>query len=180
MPSESSVQLQGWLARLGDGVAEARAALIQRSCERLQKLVRQMLKSFGRVRRFEDSDDVLQNVLVRLMRRWEAARPPTVADYFRLAASETRHELIDLTRHYFGPRGAGNREVPNLAEESSGSSLGRSGDGARRLRPNCETALAFRPTVNAGISRNGRMKDEGLTQLLRCQFFILHPSFQCR
>lgn len=123
MSSESSVQLQGWLARLAEGDDEARAELIRRSCARLQKLVHRMLKNFSRVRRFEDTDDVLQNVLVRLMRRLDAARPPTVVDYFRLAAAETRHELIDLTRHYFGPRGAGAREVPQQLAGASNSSM---------------------------------------------------------
>ena len=63
--SASSRQLQGWLARLNDGDTEARSELIRRSCGRVQKLVRHMLKGFDRVRRFEDTDDVLQNVLDR-------------------------------------------------------------------------------------------------------------------
>jgi len=123
MSNDSSIQLQGWLARLNQGDAEARAELIRRSCNRLQKLVRHMLRDFNRVRRFQDTDDVLQNVVVRLMRRLEVAKPPTVPDYFRLAAAEARHELIDLTRHYFGPRGAGKRETPEGVDASAESSV---------------------------------------------------------
>jgi RNA polymerase sigma-70 factor (ECF subfamily) len=49
--------------------------------------------------------------MIRIMRRLEVVRPPSVADFFRLAAAEIRHALIDLTRHYFGPQGAGAREA---------------------------------------------------------------------
>lgn len=34
-------------------------------------------------------------------------KPPTVRDFFRLAAWHIRRELIDLARHYFGPEGLG-------------------------------------------------------------------------
>lgn len=141
VPDTPSIQLQGWLAKLEEGDPSARSELINRACSRLQKLIRQMLGDFARVRRFEDTDDVLQNVVVRLMRRLETVRPPTVADFFRLAASEARHELIDLARHYYGPLGAGAREVgapaqpgddststPGLAEANSTFDSGRLAD----------------------------------------------------
>ncbi len=38
------------------------------ACERLTRLARKMLKDFGRVRRWEETDDVVQNALLRLYR----------------------------------------------------------------------------------------------------------------
>jgi RNA polymerase sigma factor (sigma-70 family) len=64
-----------------------------------------MLKGFPGVRRWEQTDDVLQNALVRLDRCLKSTRPPTAADFFRLAATQIRRELIDMARRYSGPEG---------------------------------------------------------------------------
>ena len=60
-----------------------------------------------RVGRWEQDDDVLQNALLRLHRALGEVHPTTVRDFFRLAASQIRRELIDLARHHFGPEGPG-------------------------------------------------------------------------
>jgi RNA polymerase sigma-70 factor (ECF subfamily) len=66
-----------------------------------------MLHDDRRVRRWEDSADVLQNALLRLCRALQAVAPPTPRDFYRLAAAQVRRELIDLARHYYGPQGLG-------------------------------------------------------------------------
>ena len=66
-----------------------------------------MLKGYPGVARWEQTDDVLQNALVRLERALQAIRTPTSLDFFRLAASQIRRELIDMARHYRGPMGLG-------------------------------------------------------------------------
>jgi RNA polymerase sigma factor (sigma-70 family) len=50
---------------------------------------------------------VAQNALIRLDRALRAVAPPTARDFFRLAAAQIRRELIDMARHYYGPRGPG-------------------------------------------------------------------------
>jgi RNA polymerase sigma-70 factor (ECF subfamily) len=111
--SESSTTqvLQHWLDRLRGGDETARQPLVQRSCERLERLTRKMLQGFPGVKRWEQTADVLQNALLRLCRALQEVSPPTVRDYFRLAAVQVRRELLDLRRHYFGPHGAGAHEV---------------------------------------------------------------------
>ncbi|MFL5339600.1 MAG: hypothetical protein ACJ8F7_05470 [Gemmataceae bacterium] len=84
MKEDSTNVLQGWLLRLNAGDPQARAEFIRRACGRQQWLVRRMLGDFSRLRRFEDTDDVMQTVVIRVMHRLEAARPPTVLDFFRL------------------------------------------------------------------------------------------------
>jgi RNA polymerase sigma-70 factor (ECF subfamily) len=59
-----------------------------------------MLKTFPTVARFEETGDVLNNALVRLLRCLEKVEPKTTRDFFNLAAVEIRRELIDLARHY--------------------------------------------------------------------------------
>jgi len=97
-----TTQLQLWVDRLNAGDPAARDALIAHACERLRRLVRVMLRGFPGVHAFEETDDVAQNVIIRLMRRLEAVQVPTAAEFFRLAARETRRELISLARHYGG------------------------------------------------------------------------------
>jgi RNA polymerase sigma factor (sigma-70 family) len=71
------------------------------------RLARKMLKGYPRVARWEQTDDVLQNALIRLDRALKTVTPPTARDFFRLAAAQVRRELIDLARRYYGPEGQG-------------------------------------------------------------------------
>jgi RNA polymerase sigma factor (sigma-70 family) len=70
-------------------------------------LTRKMLHGWDRVRRWEQTDDVMQNAMVRLYRSLAEAKPVRVVDFFRLAALHIRRELHDLAKHYYGPRGHG-------------------------------------------------------------------------
>jgi RNA polymerase sigma factor (sigma-70 family) len=121
MAHGTTTELRTCLEWLRAGDPRARAALIARAGERLRRLARRRLGEFARVRRFEDTDDVLQNALLRLLRRLEVHTPATAAEFFALAGREIRRELLDLTRHYFGPLGAGRRETaPTPADTATG------------------------------------------------------------
>ena len=99
--------IQGCIDRLRGGDESARAALLDCAADRLARLARKMLKGYPGVARWEQTDDVAQNALIRLDRALRAVAPPTARDFFRLAAAQVRRELIDLARHYQGPRGLG-------------------------------------------------------------------------
>ena len=64
-----------------------------------------MLRADGRLQRWEGTDDVCQNALMRLCRALQDITPGSVREFFRLAAMQVRRELIDLARHYYGPHG---------------------------------------------------------------------------
>jgi RNA polymerase sigma-70 factor (ECF subfamily) len=100
-------QIQVWIDRLRSGDDSARSALIECACERLTLLTRKMLRQFPGVKRWEQTDDVHQNAALRLYRGLADVRPESPADFFRLAALNIRRELLDLARHYYGPRGEG-------------------------------------------------------------------------
>jgi RNA polymerase sigma-70 factor (ECF subfamily) len=104
--------LQIWIDRVRQGDLAARNDLIRHSRERLRLLTRQMLRGFPGVRQWEETSDVLQNVLVRLDRALQAVEITSTRDYLRLATALVRRELIDLARHYFGPRGHGANLLP--------------------------------------------------------------------
>ncbi len=112
--ADQTTIIQGWIDRLRDGDDSARAALLDCASKRLTRLARKMLKSYPGVGRWEQTDDVLQNALVRLDRALKAVAPPTARDFFRLAAAEIRRELIDLARRYYGPEGLGKRHSTRL------------------------------------------------------------------
>lgn len=102
----NTIYLQSCLDRLRAGEVAARDELIGGACERLTRLARKMLRADGRLRRWEETDDVLQTSLLRLHRALGSTVPGSPREFFRLAALQIRRELIDLARHYYGPEGA--------------------------------------------------------------------------
>ena len=104
--NNSSVQIQVWLKRLQAGDAHAREKLINHSCERLRRLTRKMLHG-DRLHRWEQTDDVLQDALLKLHQALKKVRPKSPRDFIRLAALKIRQALVDLARRDFGPQGVG-------------------------------------------------------------------------
>jgi RNA polymerase sigma-70 factor (ECF subfamily) len=121
MADGSTTVLQHWIDRMNAGDAAGRAALINHSCDRLRRLTRKMSSDFRRVKVYEDTNDVLQRSVLRLMRSLESVRVESVPAFFRLAARQIRRELHDLARHYYGPQGFGARHVPATPRDSSDS-----------------------------------------------------------
>jgi RNA polymerase sigma factor (sigma-70 family) len=121
-----TVRIQGWIDRLQQGDESARNELINLACERLTRLTRKMLKGYPRVKRWEETGDVVQNAAIRLYRSLGEVKPATVVDFFRLAALNIRRELLDLAKHYYGPRGLGAKHatIGNQADSDSSPRLG--------------------------------------------------------
>ena len=69
------------------------------------RLTRKMLRGYPALRRWEQTDDVLQNALLRLYRSLNEVRPQSVPEFMGLAATQIRRSLIDLARHHIGPKG---------------------------------------------------------------------------
>ena len=105
-PNSQSI-LAGLLDRAVGGDPAALDALLRHSGERLTLLTRRMLGDFARVRRWAQTDDVLQSALVRLLSALRDVKPATSRDFLALAALQIRRELIDLARRYYGPLGIG-------------------------------------------------------------------------
>src|SRR5262245_459017 len=99
MNESSSVELQVLLDRLRQGDREARRLLLERACERLRRLAGRMLHgSFPEVARRHELDSIVHETWVRLLQALDKTEPPTVADFFRLAAFKFRQVLLHLGR----------------------------------------------------------------------------------
>jgi RNA polymerase sigma-70 factor (ECF subfamily) len=110
--SAQDTTLQHWLDRHRAGDPAAPNELIRHCQQRLRLLTRQMLRRFPALGDWEDTSDVFQNVLCRLDRALRGVAPASPTDLLRLSAALIRRELIDLTRHYFGPEGDGRHLRP--------------------------------------------------------------------
>jgi RNA polymerase sigma-70 factor (ECF subfamily) len=108
---------QPLLQRACQGDAAALDELLRHSAQRLMDLARHMLRGFPGVRRWADTDDVLQNALLRLVAALREVRPDTPRDFLGLATLQIRRELIDLARHYYGPQGPGANHASRGPEE---------------------------------------------------------------
>jgi RNA polymerase sigma factor (sigma-70 family) len=117
MDEAGSVELQGLLDRLRQGDREARRLLLERACERLRRLAGRMLHgSFPELARRHEVDSVVHETWVRLLQALDKSEPPTVADFFRLAAHKFRQVLLDMAQ---SERRRARREVLGLSGADS-------------------------------------------------------------
>jgi RNA polymerase sigma factor (sigma-70 family) len=108
--SAQTTELVAWLDRWRAGDQSARDELIRGFQLRLEVLARKMLRHYPKVGRWADADDLLQNALVRLLRALETIRPGSTREFLGLVAEQMRRELVDLSRHFYGPLGQGTHE----------------------------------------------------------------------
>jgi RNA polymerase sigma factor (sigma-70 family) len=105
--SEASGETARLLDRFNPDDKESLNALLTHASKRLRSRASRMLKGFSGVERWEQTDDVLQEALVRLWRALVATKLKSVRHFHRWASRVIRHLLIDMARHYMGPHGVG-------------------------------------------------------------------------
>jgi RNA polymerase sigma-70 factor (ECF subfamily) len=134
------------LERLHQGDPSARDELIAISQERLRLLTRRILRGYPDLGRWEQTDDVLQNVLLRLERSLREVQLASTLDFLRLAAALVRRELIDLVRHHFGPLGWGaNHATPDRGRPAGPTPAGTSDAGDLQLWGEVHQQIAALP-----------------------------------
>jgi RNA polymerase sigma factor (sigma-70 family) len=74
--------------------------LIQQSSSSLIRLTRRMFYRFPAIRRWEQTDDIFQNSMIRLHRALQCCKVESPRHFINLAAVQIRRELIDLVRKY--------------------------------------------------------------------------------
>lgn len=99
------------------GNPDALQQLLRNVEDRLLRLTRKIFSDYARLRRWEQTDDVLQNALMRLQRSLQDVRPQTSREFFGLAALQIRRVLLDLSRHYFGPHGEARHHHTDLNDQ---------------------------------------------------------------
>lgn len=116
----NTADLHFWVSELQAGRSEAAAPIFRKIMTRVEVITTHMFHKYPRVGRFVDVDDVLQNVFVRLLRTMKEVRPETTKHFCALTTELVRRELIDLTRHYYGPRGSGSNVGPTPVGQGEG------------------------------------------------------------
>jgi RNA polymerase sigma factor (sigma-70 family) len=97
MNQPAIVELQALLDRLRLGDKEARRQFLELACGRLRRLAARILYgSFPNLQNRHDVDSVVHETWLRLIQALDAADPPTVEDFFRLAAHKIRQVLLDM------------------------------------------------------------------------------------
>ena len=116
----STTSLHDLIARFQAGEIGALDSLIRRTAERMEHFARRMLRRFPQVQAKEQAEDVLQNALIRLTRALRQETPKSVHDFFGLAATQIRRELLDLARsHVRRPTQPLGRDHPDLGEDTA-------------------------------------------------------------
>jgi RNA polymerase sigma factor (sigma-70 family) len=119
--SDDSTLLQGLLDRMKQGDRAARRELLDRACARLRRLANTMFAgSFPALRDQHELDSVVHETWLRLLQALEEVEPPTVADFFRLAAHKVRQVLLDMADRQ---RRRATREVPGAGSDSGSGGL---------------------------------------------------------
>lgn len=106
MTVEEKTHVQRCLDRWNANDPTALNELVLLVQDRLLGMARQMLHT-SRLRRWEQSSDLVQEVYTRLLRGFQRYRFATPERFFALAGKIMRRRLLDLCRRYFGPCGLG-------------------------------------------------------------------------
>ena len=106
------------------GDAGARETLLTYASDRLLILTRRMFRGRPALQRWEQTDDIFQNAMLRLHRALGEVPVESVRHFFNLATAQIRRELIDLGRKHFGPFGIGrNHHTDHHPGDERGGSL---------------------------------------------------------
>jgi RNA polymerase sigma factor (sigma-70 family) len=154
MGMDQTEEADDLLERHRAGDVSARDGLIRLAQGRFTALARAMLRRHPNVRRWEQTDDMLNAALARLHRSLAEVRPETVRHFDNLAAAQIRRELIDLARSYHGPEGLrgryhgpeGLRANTHTDGTDPGARLAQVGDGSGRPET-LEAWMAFHEAV---------------------------------
>lgn len=132
MPDASTTQIREWVERCRAGDPAARDELLTHTRGRLVAIVRKCRRErFAAHHDDLATDDVLQDLCVRLLERWDGFNPPPADDpavdparaFFAFAARAIRDVLCDAVRRRVGrgkqprPRAASLNEMAGAGDE---------------------------------------------------------------
>jgi RNA polymerase sigma factor (sigma-70 family) len=80
----------------------ARDRLLSSVIEHMRAVAHRMVRGFPQVRRWDETDDVVQGAALRLSRALDSVAPVDSRHLLALIAMQVRRELVDLARRYGG------------------------------------------------------------------------------
>lgn len=75
----------------------------------LRRRSRQMLRGFPGVKRWDETDDICQTVVLQLWQVFQEERPESMRHFYAFATKRIRWCLLSLARKYDGPHGLGTK-----------------------------------------------------------------------
>ena len=103
MTNANTVQKIGhYLENLQSGDTVNVDHLLQLSYKRLQVFARRQLNHFPTVRKYDETQDVLHDVWVRIMAKVKSQPPESASAFFMIVSSDIRNHLIDQLRRLIG------------------------------------------------------------------------------
>jgi RNA polymerase sigma factor (sigma-70 family) len=103
----------------------ARDQLLTPVIEHMRTVAHRMVKGFPEVRRWNETDDVVQGAAMRLTRALDNVVPVDSRHLLSLIAMQVRRELVDLARRYDGAESFAHHHETNTAD-SGGQRMMRS------------------------------------------------------
>jgi len=79
-----------------------RDGLVTVAIEHMRSVAHRMIRRFPQVRRWDETDDIVQGAALRLTRAFDSMVPNDARHLLSLIATQVRRELIDLARRYGG------------------------------------------------------------------------------
>jgi len=108
-------ELEKYLELFANGDDTARQQLMRIACQRMHSMAHRMLRGFPQVRRWDDTDDVVQGASLRMNKAISDVTPVDAKHFISLAALQIRRELLDLSRKHAGPKSyAKNHKINSL------------------------------------------------------------------
>lgn len=95
-----STHIQALLNDHAAGIPAARGALLEYTLERFRILAQRMFRSEKTLHALDQTDDVMQKGILRLLKALESIKPNDVRAYFGLAARQLRFVITDLAEQY--------------------------------------------------------------------------------
>jgi RNA polymerase sigma-70 factor (ECF subfamily) len=156
MSDETSISLNTndlwyWVTELQAGRPNAAEPTFRKIMEKVDRFARGMFQKFPRVGRFVDVEDVVQNSLIRLLAAFRQVRPNNRQHFYAIVNELIRRELLDLVKHYYGPRGEGTHVGPAAVGAAAGQVVPAAPDEAGDL----DRLAAFHEAV-AGLPAEER------------------------
>lgn len=95
---EHSTRINNLLAQVKAKEPKAREELIAHSLDRLQRLSRKMFRKHANLCTLEQTDDIVQKLVIKLHKMLDDLFPENTSSYFKLASQNLRWVLQDLAR----------------------------------------------------------------------------------
>jgi len=117
---EETALVQSALDQFNAGHPKALDDLFARAARRLERMAHRMMhRDFRRLAPLEQTDDVTQDVSMRLQKALAEVKILTAAEFYRISSAIIRRVLLDMARHHYGPEGSAAHRAEVPAGDSS-------------------------------------------------------------